>query len=309
MIGELLGEWMRLTGHGSISQYRQKAIWLSGTVDVRLDQGEPSRWLRDLSDRGYLELDWKQGRWDASPLVVTKLPSADGLAVLAGFVSGSALETLTDMDIDTHTVQCTPAGHSSLARPCVNFLQYGSPEQLREAAKEIGAVYVPCSALQLGSNLRTVALGSESAPPNKQNDTIAYFDSVRLKWLPPPAGFTDHGLYRYEGNGRRNFLWYEHDKWRHCDLSAGIWTGLARTRTNAIRWRPYPGHNPNVGPGTLFADLGAPLPPLHRRCLVLCSGLTPQLNTSAGTARYENVPRGIADIIWQTLSQRTHVLN
>ena len=75
MIGELLGEWMRLTGHGSISQYRQKAIWLSGTVDVRLDQGEPSRWLRDLSDRGYLELDWKQGRWDASPLVVTKLPT------------------------------------------------------------------------------------------------------------------------------------------------------------------------------------------------------------------------------------------
>lgn len=299
---------MRLARQGSISQYRQKAIWLAGTADLRLDKGEPGRWLRDLSDRGYLELDWQQGRWTSSPLVVTKLPNSDGLAIIAGFVRPGSLEALNDVDVDIHVVNCTPSRDRTLARPAVMFLQYASSTNLEDAASAIDATYVPCSALQLAPRLSTVALGRESAPPNMQNDTIAYYDVVRLRWSPPPPGLAKPGLYRYEGNGHQNFLWYEGDSWRHCDMSAGIWTALARSGTNAIRWRPYLGHDPETGQGTLFTDLGAPLPPLHRRCLVLCSGKSPVISLSAGTARYDNVPREIADVMWRTLGQRSRIV-
>lgn len=308
MLGELLGEWMRLSGSGSIAQYREKAIWLAGTVDARLEQGEPGRWLRDLSDRGYVELHWDAGKWTCSPLAMTRLPNSDGLAVLAGFPDPGVLRALSDFDIDTHTVECTPPGDGRLARPAATIIQYSAVADLRDAAAAISATYIPCSAWQLALTLRSVTLGHESAPPNRQNDTIAQFDARNLRWSPP-ADLAAVGLYRYEGNGRRNFLWHEAGIWRHCDMTAGIWTALARSNTSAIRWRPHPGHDPASGAGTLFADLGAPMPPLHRRCLVLCSGLTPQFNSSAGTARYGNVPRGIADIIWHTLGQSPHILD
>ncbi|MCV7026541.1 hypothetical protein H7I77_24820 [Mycolicibacterium novocastrense] len=298
---------MRLTGEGSITQYRQKAIWLAGTTNLRLRQGEPGRWLRDLSDRAYLELDWQQGRWVCSPTVVTKLPSADGLAVIAGFVAPVSLEPLNDLNIDLHLVDSDP-GAGALNRPKAKLLQFGAIADLKEAADAINATYVPCSALQLAAKLLPVELGKESAPPNRQNDTIVFFDGARLGWTSPPPDLSKPGLYRYEGNGRRNFLWHEHNSWWHCDMPTGVWTALARTGTSAIRWRPYYGHPPETGQGELFADLGAPLPALHRRCLVLCSGTSPQISFNAGTARYGNVPRAVADDIWQTLGQRSHVL-
>jgi len=308
MLGELLGEWMRLTGSGTISLYRQKAIWLAGTANVRLEEGDPGRWLRELSDRGYLEVDWDKGRWSCSPLALTRLPSSDGLAVLAGFPPPSTMEALGYMDVDVHKVDSAPPGDNALARPGAIFIQYDSIANLRAAAARIGAAYVPCSAWQLADKLATVALGPASAPPNTQNETLAYYDATRLSWFAPPTVSLAPGLYRYEGNGRSNFLWYEYGDWRHCEMSAGIWTALARSAVDAIRWRPCPDSNPNVGVGTVFTDFGAPLPALHRRCLVLCSGFGPKFNLSARTASYDNVPRGIADVIWLTLGQRPHVL-
>lgn len=308
MLGELLGEWMRLTGTGSVATYRERSIWLAGTADLRLEQGEPGRWLRDLSDRGFLEVDWENGRWSCSPLALTKLPAADGIAVFAGFTHPSSLNVLKPMNVDVHTADSTPPGANTLARPSATFIQYGSIADLRKAATAIGATYIPCSARQLAKNLLPVELGPPSAPPNTRNDTLVYFDSSRLDWKSPNTGLPAGGLYRYEGNGRRNYLWHENGAWRHCDMSAGIWTALARSDTSAIRWRPYPDMDPDDGSGTLFSDFGAPLPPLHRRCLVLCSGLSPRFSVKAHTAIYENVPRGIADIIWRTLGQRPHVL-
>lgn len=307
MLGDLLGEWMRLTGEGSISQYRQKAIWLAGTANLRLDKGEPGRWLRDLSDRGYVELDWRQGKWSSCLPAITRLPNSDGLAVLAGFVSPKCFEALADINVDIHYVEC-PAAEGGLDGPRVRIIQYSSIDDLKDAAKSMNAQYVPCAALQLAAALEPVAVGRESAPPNRQNETIAYFDPAQFRWLGGLTDLTRSGLYRYEGNGRRNFLWHEHGTWWHCDMSDGVWMALSRSTVSAIRWRPYPGQDPETGQGTLFVDLGAPLPPLHRRSLVLCSGMSPRVNLSARNLRYDNVPRAIADTVCITLGQPTQVL-
>lgn len=308
MIGELLGEWLRVTGSGTISRYKRSMSWLAGTNNIRLDKSEPGRWLRDLSDRGYLEVDWENDRWSCCPLVLTQLPNADGLAVLAGFVSRRSLSALSICSVEIHEAQPPKSPEGVVDRPRAFYIQYADTSTLEQAAEVLGANYVPCSSIQIAAKLLTPRLGPHSAPPNKSNDTLARFDPVRISWAPAGPGQLGAGLYRWEGNARNNYLWLEDGIWRHCDLPSGVWTALARAGTSAVRWRPYKGHDRELGSGQLFTDLGAPLPPLHRRALTLCSGRTPHFSTSAKTTTYENVPRPIAEAIWSTLGQRHHII-
>jgi hypothetical protein len=308
VIGELLGDWLRVTGTGTISLFKRRLAWLAGTSNIHLSRSEPGRWLRDLSDRGYLEVDWDNDRWSCTPLVLTRLPHADALAVLAGFVPIRMLDKLSATDVEFHIDHAAESPEAVIDRPPAIYIQYDDVSSLAVAADALGATYIHCSATQLAETLLKPCLGPKNAPPNKANETLAKFDPVRIRWVPAGPGGSSPGLYRWEGNARNNYLWYEDQVWRSCDLPTGVWTALERAGTSAVRWRPYPGNEVEPGTGQLFTDLGAPLPPLHRRCLTLCSGTTAHYSASARTATYANVPRSIAEKIWSTLGQRPHII-
>jgi hypothetical protein len=70
-----------------------------------------------------------------------------------------------------------------------------------------------------------------------------------------------------------------------------------------MRWRPERTVN-GEAIGTVFVDRGAPLPPLQARALTLCSGLVAKFSDLAETARYDNVPRSIADRVAGSIRQR-----
>src|SRR5438046_5145041 len=130
VIADLLVHWMAETGHGAIRMLRARVAWAARTCDIIVDAAETGRWLRDLSSRGYAELDWEQDLWTVAPLVVTRLPGPDALAVVVGMRSAAAEASLASLGIEVHRI-AQPGGDSRLARPATVLLQYDQPEDLR----------------------------------------------------------------------------------------------------------------------------------------------------------------------------------
>lgn len=309
MIGEVLANWMRLRMAGRISDLRRRAMWLARTADVEADSKECGRWLRDMSARGFVEVSWDTDRWSCAPLVLTRLPRADGVASLVGFSSACVDEALAELGIEYYSVPADPVGsNAKIPRPSTVYIQYDTMEELPSIAAALGAAFVPCAATQLAGALVAPVLGPETAGPNLQNQTLAYYSATELRPVALSTEQLAPGLYRYEANGRAQFLWFDSGQWRRCRFDHGIWFALRRAGVSAVRWRAYPGFDPDTGPGQLFVDWGAPLPDLHQRALVLCSGRTPKFADSAATAIYENVPRSIAEKTWTTLGQPRRII-
>ncbi len=303
MVAELLGTWLRVEGTGTISRFRRKAVWLSRTADIDVDSQEAGRWLRDVSARGYLEVDWDQDRWSCTPTVLTRLPQSDGLAVLVGFTTAAQRAALEELDAEVHDVpEQRSGGNARMRRPAATFIQYEAMRDLPQLAADLDASYVPCAATQLAALLLPPKLDTLAAPPSTLNETLVKLVPTELTWSPITAPLSP-GLHRYESAGRKHHLWFDGGDWRHCRLEAGVWFALRVAGVSAVRWRPYEGQDPASGVGQLFSDWGAPLPDLHRRALVLCSGRSPRFSGQAFTASYENVPRAVAEKVCSTIGQ------
>jgi hypothetical protein len=306
LLADLLLHWISDTGSGRIQDLRQRVAWAARTCDLSDSGPDTGRWLRDLSSLGHLELDWETGQWAAAPAVVTRLPGPDGLAVLAGARNADTEARLDALDVEVHRIPQAVAG--VLDRPTAVLLQYDTAAGLRTAAESLGAHYVPCAARQLADVLPAAELGSPAAPPSRSNDTLERFNPDTLFWEPRPTD-TPHaeGLYRVTSLGRPQHLYRTGEAWQHCTLPSGVFTALQRAGRTALRWRPDRGIG-RSGHGQLFTDWGAPLPPLHQRALVLCSGLVPRFPEAARTAAYDHVPEGIARATARSLGQQLEVL-
>ena len=182
-------------------------------------------------------------------------------------------------------------------------MQYDTADELQNAARALGVLYIPCAAVALSRKLPTIAAGDPAAPPSQQNMTLEQFNPATLLFSPvDPAGHHPPGLYRLHTLGRRGHLLRRADGWRHCDLPSGVFLELARRPRSALQWRTEIGRG-RAEYGQLFVDLGAPLPSQHMRALALCSGLLPRFSTSARTAIYDNVPREVAERVAASLHQ------
>jgi hypothetical protein len=87
-------------------------------------------------------------------------------------------------------------------------------------------------------------------------------------------------------------------------MPTAVFTALATVKVTPLRWRA---DGSGRVTGSFFVDRGLPLPVLHQRCLVLCSGFTPRFSEIARTSTYENVPRSIAEAVAASLGQTLEV--
>ncbi|WP_089404252.1 hypothetical protein [Geodermatophilus saharensis] len=304
MLGDLLAEWLAVQGSGSIDQFRRAHDWIARSADIMAPTFEAGRWLRDMSALGHIEVDWESGRWSTTPLVVTRLPESDGLALLVGCRTGVTLQAISDLDVEVLQLdQVTQT--QGVARPSVVLLQYGGPDDLDAVSKALSAEYVPCAAGQLSQRLTPPQLGEPAAPPSYQNQTLERFNPRSLRWGPADRTGPQQGAYRYEHFGRKHHLFLGRDGWRHADMAAAVFAALREVNASTLRWRPD-GNGRDVG--SLYVDWGAPLPTLHQRCLVLCSGFTPHFFDRAFTGVYDNVPRSIAGAVASSLGQHLETI-
>ncbi|MCH4250349.1 MAG: hypothetical protein LKF88_05720 [Microbacteriaceae bacterium] len=293
MIGDLLLTWISETGTGRIADIRARASWLARTENLNLKDSATGRWLHDIAALGHCEVDWKHGKWSVAPPVITRLPLADGLAVLCGARRPRLLRAIRDREIYTEQARRTSSDHE-IPSPCTILIPYERIRELEEAAAAIGATFSGCAAARITPLLSRAASAMPSAPPAYDSTFERLTNITPRIWQaasprnPAPAS----GLYREQVNGRWQYLQRRNDTWYVADFPTSLFAELSRLGETVMRWRPD--SDDHTRTGTLIIDGDIPLPPLHSRVLVLCSGFTPRFGTAAGTILYDNVPRKIA---------------
>lgn len=306
MVADVMLRWMSETGAGKLADLRNQVRWIARTADLPAGQAAAGRWLRDISALGHAEVDWERGQWAVAPPAVMRLPAADGLAVLVGSRRHEFVDAFKAGDVAVHHFS-PPTRVQDVPVPECVLIQFDTIAGLQAAAAQAGAAYADCAAERLSQVLPKLALRAATAPPATDNTTLERVTTGGAGVQFTPVNAADqNGVYQARLQGRRRHLYLENGTWYRCELAVAIFTDLGRRGISAIRWRPEDGPG-RAHVGTAFVDWGAPLPTLHARTLVLCSGLPPQFHPAARTAAYSNVPLPVIEAVAASLHQRLQV--
>ncbi|MFJ9209781.1 hypothetical protein [Streptomyces sp. NPDC102264] len=308
--GGILLRWLSESRSGKASALRDGVRSQAQAWRLELEEYADWDWMRKAAALGFIDVDLRADRWSVAPPVLTRLPHADGLAVLIGARTAQTsrrVEQAAQEWMELVTVPHRPeAGEAPL--PDTFLFQYEDLRTLQNAAEFLGARYVPCAALQLAKLLPPAAPGPESAPPGGSTAGTLEKYELRLQRFVPVTRDDEDGLYRWRGADyarltrvRRNGVFHA------VERETGVYLELARHRTGAMRWRPESGEG-RAGVGRLFGDRYAPLPALHERAAVLCSGFPPSVAKQAQTRAYDNVPRALAEAIASSLQQNLETM-
>ncbi|MGW0651368.1 hypothetical protein ACWD4T_21565 [Streptomyces umbrinus] len=309
-IGGVLLRWLSERNNGKASALREGIRSTAQAHRIALSEYADWDWMRTTSALGFLDLDLRADRWSAAPLVLTHLPHSDGLSLIAGARTAAVNDHLQRAADDWLELLAVPAEPRDGAVPLPDTLlvQYDDPELLPETAKQIGARFVPCAALQLGELLPRTAVGPEAAPPGGAGlSSLERYDIGKQRFVPVD-GHREDGLYRWRGaDNTRLVRLRQRGVFYATERETGVYLELARHGRNAVRWRaePPPGRS---ACGRLFVDRSAPLPPLHQRAAVLCTGLPPIPGNHRETLAFDNVPLVLAEAIAASLLQNLEIL-
>lgn len=302
-VGDVLLRWMSEVGAGTTADLRARIDWIARTANIETRSYTSGRWLRDLSALGHCEVDWGRGRWAVAPPALVRLPSADGLAVVAGARRLRTVLALKEFFGSLHPARRDPPP-GEVPLPKTLYATFTRESDLSDAAKAADITFAGQSAHQIARSLSSTRPEALTGPP-AFGAQLKILESMQPRsWQPARATQVSpaDGLYSEQINGKLRYLTRRGGEWFACDLAIGIFAELARRKESAIRWRADPGREA-ADTGTVFVDWGAPLPPLQNRALVLCSGLPARFGTTAATAIYENVPRSVAVRVSTSLGQ------
>ncbi|MEU1776433.1 hypothetical protein ABZ501_25870 [Streptomyces sp. NPDC019922] len=308
--GGILLRWLSESRSGKTSALRDGVRSQAQAWGLELKEYADWDWTRKAAALGFIDVDLRADRWSVAPPVLTRLPHADGLALLTGARTeqiSKRVEEAAQEWMELITIPHMPeAGEAPL--PDTLLFQYEDPLTLQKAAEFLGARHVPCAALQLTELLPQAAPGPESAPPGGSTANTLEKYELRLQRFVPVERDDEDGLYRWRGADyarltriRRNGVFHT------VERETGIYLELARHRTGVMRWRPESGKG-RAGIGRLFVDRHAPLPALHERAAVLCSGSPPSVGKQTQIRAYDNVPRALAEAIAASLQQNLETL-
>lgn len=190
--------------------------------------------------------------------------------------------------------------------PDAYFLPAGSETDIELLAHELGIAYEYCVADRISSLLPVLesflTTARESPPAEGFEMKQLRIHGGRLSWVETDS-FRRPGLYSFDVWGREVYRWADGvGRFRALDKFTGIYAELHRQRLNVMSLRMD-------GPtGTLAVPGSAPLPALHARAAVLCSGIAPEYSKTEHTREYLNVPREIALRIASSLEQHLDVV-
>ncbi|WP_166028508.1 hypothetical protein [Streptomyces chilikensis] len=309
-LGGLLLRWLSESRSGKASALRDGVRGQAHARGLELKEYADWNWMRGATALGFIDLDLRADRWSVAPPVLTRLPHADGLALLTGARTARISAHIAKAAQEWMELISVPhrpdAGEVPL--PDTLLVQYEDLKTLRDTAESLGVRYVPCAARQLAELLPQAELGCEAAPPGGSTANTLEKYEPRLQRFVAMDRDDEDGLYRWRGADYARLTRVRRDGVFHAvEREAGIYLELARHRISAMRWRPESGPG-RAGVGRLFVDRYAPLPALHERAAVLCSGFPPSTSRQAQTRAYDNVPRALADAIAASLCQTLEIM-
>lgn len=306
---ERLLVWMSETGTGPWSGFRRVAGYLEEQVDWKERLG-PSGLIRSLSASGHAEMDWNTHRWSVAPPVLATVPGLPHGALVVGARTGAFYGRLAqlergDTDLDVYmTIGPPPGGRPASVRPTYTLGR--SIRDTEATAKFLGipVVYHPAEALarvlsKLADHIRSAP--RRVPPPESEVKT---FDPRSVGWTDARSHTSGPTLRAYDpARGPKRFLIHTQSGIYDAGKEHGIYAALASVGRNVLGWKSTDVH------GELYVPVAAPLPELHARAALLCSGLEPDEvpREFGSTHRYINVPRWTAEAIATTLEQRLTV--
>ncbi|MFI0010799.1 MULTISPECIES: hypothetical protein [Streptomyces] len=304
--GDLLLRWVSERGAGTLSDVKQGMWWLASTYCPDIEPGAAGRWLRDAVSLGHIDIDWRNRRWSAAPPVLTRLPQARGLAVLAGSRT-VAFDHRLDQAVRDGLVELfrVPSARPprDIPLPVSLIVQFDDEAGLAQWATELGAEYTSCFALQGAALLPPLGLEVRTSAPEFGQPLEQY--SLDRREYQPAVRPQGDGLYRLKQREGKRVCQVRHSgEWYQTSHEEGVYSVLESRNPEAdvLRWLP----EKDCGRerfGTLYVDWGYPLPDLHRRVAVMCSGLAPRINSHAENLAYDNVPKAVAIKIADSLGQ------
>ena len=304
--GDLLLRWVSERGAGVLSDVKQGMWWLASIHCPDIEPGAPGRWLRDAVSLGHMDIDWRNRRWSAAPPVLTRLPRARGLAALAGSRT-AAFDDRIEQAVKDGLVELfrVPSARPprDIPLPVSLIVQFDDEAGLAQWAAELGAEYTSCFALQGAALLPPLGLEVRTSKP-EFGQPLEQYNLDRREYQPASRPLSD-GLYRLkQREGKRVCQVLRNGEWYETSHEEGVYSVLESRDPEAdvLRWLP----EQDCGRerfGTLYVDWGYPLPDLHRRVAVMCSGLAPRINAHAENLAYDNVPKTVAIKIADSLGQ------
>lgn len=294
MDGDLFLNWMSARQEGKISQAeRAAAALIDGPPDVRAARA----YLRRLEDLGHLDLDWDSSRWKMRPRVLTHLPGSPAFVLVLGERPAGFQEFL-DSEFALQVIPPLVTAGDRLNDPAALLLEYDSEETLQETAEAIEATFVSCAAVSAAKCLKPLEPGCLASGPTR--------NAAPIQMFTPSRGFTEvdfpkrDGFFRQMANGRYNHWICQEGVWARTTLDEGICLVNGRDRKDLLMFHDTDYDGEPVG--TLAVDGLLPLPTAHRRCLTLCSGLSP-VEGERGDRSYLNVPASVARAVTESLHQ------
>ncbi|MFF9213242.1 MULTISPECIES: hypothetical protein [unclassified Streptomyces] len=310
-IGNLLLRWASERGGGKVTELRAGVLRTARSRGIPVREGADGRWLRDVSALGHLDVDWRRGLWSAAPPVLTRVPFSDGLALIAGRRTASfdqAVDAAADEWAEVLWVE-NEAAEGDIPVPDTLYLQYDAAEDLPRDAQRLECAYVPCAALQAVSVLPGLAAGPAAAPPGTGNIHTVERYNLETGRFEPARSYSEEGLYRWRSADFARLVQVRRgSQFLSTEYECGVFLEHERLGSSVMRWQPEKGTG-RKRVGRLAVDWGAPLPPLHARAAVLCSGLQPRFHKLAETVRYDNVPFAAAERLAKSLHQKLEVQN
>ncbi|MFG2091781.1 hypothetical protein [Spirillospora sp. NPDC048824] len=309
-ISNLLLRWVSELGGGKVTDLRTRILRTARSRELEVHDGAEGRWIRDVSALGHLDVDWRRGIWSIAPPTLTRLPHSDGLALVTGRRTVADERAVEDAEEDWAIVHqvVNEVAEGDIPVPDSLLVQYDSPDELAEHVAATGFSFTPCAALQMFALLPDLKQGDEAAPPAPGNiHTIQRYD-LEERSYQPASSYNQDGLYRWRSSDWSRLVQIRRGtSWLSTDHEYGVYLELARLRRSVMRWRPET-ETGREQVGALFVDWGAPLPPLHARAAVLCTGLQPRFSALAQTVRYDSVPHAAAERLARSLQQEFEIL-
>ena len=275
-------------GAGSWAAFERLVRWIDDAPWAAAE------YARTLSSLGHIEVLFdgpgRPARWAVMPPALVRVASSDTAAFLTGLRRPSSVELLREnAAILGGEVTVEPQRDA----PALVRVDAATSDDLALVATETGIAILPEASnhlLQGCPTLKEIATAIPITAPPGSTRTSRY-EPGSGKWMPV-AGVSGDGSYSFATRPMRYLVTCE-ERWFEVDSQLAKYAAAALSGVASLAYDP--------DSRVLHVPLGARLPGLFERAVVLCSGHAP---TPAGDGRigYTDVPVHTARMLWSKLS-------
>ena len=274
-------------GAGSWASFQRLIRWIDDAPWA------PAEYARTLSSLGHIEVLFEDpgrpSRWATMPPALVRVVSSDTSAFLAGVRRPSILELLRENAAILEAHVTTASQHDA---PELVMVDVNDPDDLGVIAEETGLTLLPAISdrlLKACPPLKKIATAVPvTAPPSGAH--LARYEPTSGKWMPVTRMSGD-GSYQFATRPIRYLVTYQR-RWFEVDNQLAKYAAAALHGVAPLAYDP--------ASRILYVPLGARLPGLFERAVVLCSGRAPT-TTRDGRIVYSDVPADIAQMLWSKL--------